>query len=67
MLVKLFDSSFGKISKSQSSLSLKNFKNKYFDLMQTREQLKKEASAVKQLENILNNCDPEEIECMFML
>lgn len=35
--------------------------------MQTREQLKKEASAVKQLENILNNCDPEEIECMFML
>jgi hypothetical protein len=35
--------------------------------MQTREQLKKEASAVKQLEKILNNCDPEEIECMFML
>ena len=35
--------------------------------MQTREQLKMEASAVKQLENILNNCDPEEIECMFML
>ncbi len=67
MLVKLFDSSFGKISQSQSALSLSDFKNKFFDLMQTREQLKKEASAVKQLENILNNCDPEEIECMFML
>ena len=49
MLVKLFDSSFGKIFKSQSSLSLSNFKNKYFDLMQTREQLKNEAGIVKQL------------------
>ena len=35
--------------------------------MQTREQLKNEAGIVKQLEKILNNCDPEEIECMFML
>jgi hypothetical protein len=35
--------------------------------METREQLKNEASIVKRLEKILNNCDPEEIDCMFKL
>lgn len=35
--------------------------------MEAREQLKNEASIVKQLDKILNNCDPEEIDCMFKL
>lgn len=67
MLVKMFDSSFGLDSGDGSKLDMQTFVARYYNLMATRQKLKKEAKLVKMLDSILARCEPEEVDHVFSL
>ena len=64
-LVSLFDSTFG-LDKS-TNLTENEFKEKYLSLMLVRERIRNEAKAINTLEQMLVNCDKEEMDNIFML
>lgn len=64
-LVSLFDATFGADSKGPASME--EFKNKYLSMMLVRNQTIKELKAISTLESILERCDDQEIENVFLL
>ena len=64
-LVKLYDTTLG--IEGDQKLDLNAFKTRYYKLMLVRERMKKEIKAVHMLEELLDRCDPEEIDNIFLL
>ena len=62
MLVKMYDEVF-----AHDGVTLDVFKEKYYSLIVAREKMKKEIKAAQMLEDILERCDPEEIDNIFLL
>lgn len=64
-LVKLYDASFAETN--DKPYDIQAFKEKYLNLMVVREKMKKEVKAVHLLDELLQRCDPEEVDNIFLL
>ena len=64
-MVELFDKTFG--TTDQISMDLNTFKTKYYQAMNVREKVKKEAHALTILKDIMAKCEPNQIDNLFML
>lgn len=62
-MIKLFNASFG----SSKDISIDNFKKRYLTMMTVRDQTLKELVTIEKLESLLTNCDPDEIEKVFLM
>ena len=63
MLVTMYDQMFG----GKQTMEIEQFKEKYLSLMIARDKLKKEVKSADILEGILQRCNQQEIEEIFVL
>lgn len=66
IFIKMFNSTFDLDHQSDcSSITLQDFTSKLYNLVAARQRMKREASLIKMLEDILNRCEPTEIDNVF--
>ena len=65
----MFDSTFGldKDYEQDSKLSATAFAQRYYNLISARQRLRREAHLVHMLEDVVERCDPDEIDSVFSL
>jgi len=64
-LESLFDSTLG--LNPSDPLDLHSFKHKYSQAILVRSKIHQEMAAIKKLDNILQECDPSEIDNLYLL